>query len=380
MRRLCGLLPCILYAIACAVAWRRVTKTIIAAPSREIIAETISGGFVCLTVPLSAYQILHHLSHFVEPRQQSQIVRIIWTVPVYSVSSWLSLRFAGHHSGDWSKSIMMVREIYEAYVIFSFMQYLVTYLDGDSDSLGVRLASKPAITGQHKPPFCCLPRWQMDGEFLRKCKIGVLQYVMMRVVTTVVGVALEHAGHGDDHTERRLRRASLCIQLMNAGSQTWALYVLFLFYHSMHKELEPIHPFGKFLCIKAIIFFSWWQAIALSFVVYQTTSDEIEPVGDDAWQHPRDRAQALQDLLVCMEMLLAAVAYIYVFPLSDFVPAHDLGSPRHESDKENDNPKATVAYAFWISCVPLELQDEIRAIVPAAPTVLFCVPAKKLIP
>jgi hypothetical protein len=223
MRRLCGLLPCILYAIACAVAWRRVTKTIIAAPSREIIAETISGGFVCLTVPLSAYQILHHLSHFVEPRQQSQIVRIIWTVPVYSVSSWLSLRFAGHHSGDWSKSIMMVREIYEAYVIFSFMQYLVTYLDGDSDSLGVRLASKPAITGQHKPPFCCLPRWQMDGEFLRKCKIGVLQYVMMRVVTTVVGVALEHAEHGDDHTERRLRRASLCIQLMNAGSQTWAL-------------------------------------------------------------------------------------------------------------------------------------------------------------
>lgn len=38
-------------------------------------------------------QIVLHLSNFVEPRQQSQIVRIVFMVPTYSVTAFLSLRF-----------------------------------------------------------------------------------------------------------------------------------------------------------------------------------------------------------------------------------------------------------------------------------------------
>ena len=212
--------PCLLYCCAAAVAWRRVVRVIITSPAHEIIAETMAGGFVCLTVPLSMYQIITHLCHFYEPRQQSQIVRIICTVPVYSISSWLSLHLIGHHYSDCAKYVLMIREVYEAVVLLSFMNYLIYFIDADADSLGSRLASKPAITGQHKPPFCCLSSWQMGAEFLRNCKFGVIQYVLMRVLTTLLSVALEHAaGLHSPH----VRTALIVMQVSNAASQTWAL-------------------------------------------------------------------------------------------------------------------------------------------------------------
>ncbi|CAM9962289.1 unnamed protein product [Discosporangium mesarthrocarpum] len=48
---------------------------------------------MCLTVPLATFQIVLHLTNFVEPRQQSQIVRIVLMVPIYSVSAFASLRY-----------------------------------------------------------------------------------------------------------------------------------------------------------------------------------------------------------------------------------------------------------------------------------------------
>ena len=36
------------------------------------------------------------------------------------------------------------------------------------------------------------------------------------------------------------------------------MYFLVLFYMSVKEELAPIKPVPKFLCIKAIIFFSFW--------------------------------------------------------------------------------------------------------------------------
>ena len=49
------------------------------------------------------------------------------------------------------------------------------------------------------------------------------------------------------------------ITLIINFSVAYAFYVLMLFYHTLHSRLEPYDPLPKFLSIKAIIFFAFWQ-------------------------------------------------------------------------------------------------------------------------
>lgn len=42
-------------------------------------------------------------------------------------------------------------------------------------------------------------------------------------------------------------------------SVTLALYTLLIFYHVFDKELAPHKPLAKFLCVKGIVFFCFWQ-------------------------------------------------------------------------------------------------------------------------
>ena len=57
------------------------------------VASEIGGWFVALTVPLSIYQIGQHLMHWYDGALQKQVVRILFMVPMYATTSWLSLKF-----------------------------------------------------------------------------------------------------------------------------------------------------------------------------------------------------------------------------------------------------------------------------------------------
>jgi hypothetical protein len=42
-------------------------------------------------------------------------------------------------------------------------------------------------------------------------------------------------------------------------SIAYAFVVLATFYKTLKHKLAPFHPVGKFLCIKFVIFFAFWQ-------------------------------------------------------------------------------------------------------------------------
>lgn len=44
---------------------------------------------------------------------------------------------------------------------------------------------------------------------------------------------------------------------VNNMSQFVAMYCLVMFYKANNAELRPMNPFPKFLCIKAVVFFSF---------------------------------------------------------------------------------------------------------------------------
>lgn len=47
--------------------------------------------------------------------------------------------------------------------------------------------------------------------------------------------------------------------LANNFSQMIAIFCLVLFYSVFKKELKPLHPIRQFMCIKAVVFATFWQ-------------------------------------------------------------------------------------------------------------------------
>jgi len=102
------------------------------------------------------------------PDCQKYVVRILWMVPLYSIQSWLSLRYH-----QFALYIDTLRDLYEAFVIQSFLYYLVEILGGE-DVLSRTLREKRDVdVGEHgKCVGRCVPKWEMGEEFMLQCKHG----------------------------------------------------------------------------------------------------------------------------------------------------------------------------------------------------------------
>lgn len=93
---------------------------------------------------------------------------------------WIGLFFPKH-----SIYVDSFRECYEAYVIYNFMVYLLHYLNLNMD-LEATMQYKPQV--YHFFPLCCIRPWLMGREFIHNCKHGILQYTVVRPITTFISV------------------------------------------------------------------------------------------------------------------------------------------------------------------------------------------------
>lgn len=279
----------------------------------------IGGLFVGSAMPFCFWHISEHVTHFTKPILQKHIIRILWMVPIYAANAWLGLIFPHH-------SIYMdsIRECYEAYVIYNFMKYLLNFLNLEMD-LEATLEMKAPV--KHFFPLCCLKEWKMGRDFVHNCKHGILQYTVVRPITTFIAAICEIYGvYGEG--EWRGGVAYPYIIVVNNVSQCIAMYCLVLFYKANYVYLRPMKPLPKFLCIKAVIFFSFFQQVAITFLVYFGYIKDIFG-GDPEENEPKYLSIKLQNFLICIEMFLAAFAHKYSFPHEPFhinVPNYDYNS------------------------------------------------------
>uniref|UniRef100_A0A1A9WHJ7 Transmembrane protein 184C n=1 Tax=Glossina brevipalpis TaxID=37001 RepID=A0A1A9WHJ7_9MUSC len=300
----------------------------------------IGGLFVLSAVPVSIFHIIQHVIHFTKPILQKHIIRILWMVPIYALNAWLGLLFPKH-----SIYVDSLRECYEAYVIYNFMVYLLHYLNLGMD-LEATMEYKPQV--YHFFPLCCLRPWIMGREFIHNCKHGILQYTVVRPITTFISVICEICGvYGEGKFAGNV--AFPYIVAINNLSQFVAMYCLVLFYRANKANLKPMKPIPKFLCIKAVVFFSFFQGVILNILVYY---EFIKIFGGDK---PGDNDKAniasmLQNFLICIEMFLAAVAHIYSFPHHPF----HINSPQYWN-----NPNHNWCRAFLSMMDISDIQEDV---------------------
>jgi len=174
-------------------------------------------------------------------------------IPIFSIQSWFSLFF---HSA--SPYLIAVRDLYEAFVLASFVYYIIE-LCGGEDQLANKLRMKDPKYGE----LNCLLRsrcgnWQMGRPFLLNCKYGVLQFVFFKIVTTIVVIIL-HSQDNFHKGEWGWNSSYTYLAIMMNVSIGYALYCLVKLYFATKDYLKEWNPVWKFLCIKGIIFFTFWQ-------------------------------------------------------------------------------------------------------------------------
>lgn len=122
----------------------------------------IAACTTLFAVLTAIWHIYQHLNNYLEPTYQRYTVRIILMVPIYAITSFLSLVYS-------TRSIYFnsIRDIYEAWVIYNFLSLCLAWVGGPGaviTSLGGRML---------KPSWhlmtCCLPPLPLDGFDIIKC-------------------------------------------------------------------------------------------------------------------------------------------------------------------------------------------------------------------
>ena len=102
-------------------------------------------------------------------------------------------------------------------------------------------------------------------------------------------------------------------------SQCLALYALIKLFYAVKPSLIALNtkPYGKFACVKGVVFFTWWQGVAIAWL---QQAGWIREMG--AWAAD-DIANGLQDYLITIEMVFFAVAHMYTFSHEEYDSGYD---------------------------------------------------------
>ncbi|XVF41680.1 hypothetical protein PTKIN_Ptkin01aG0299400 [Pterospermum kingtungense] len=268
----------------------------------------ISVAFICTAgaIALAILHIYRHLLNYTEPIFQRYIVRIIFMVPVYALMSFLSLVLP--QSSIYFNSI---REVYEAWVIYNFLSLCLAWVGGPG-------AVVLSLSGRVLKPSwclmtCCFPPIPLDGRFIRKCKQGCLQFVILKPILVAVTLVFYAKGKYKDGNFSP-NQAYLYLTIIYTISYTTALYALLLFYMACKDLLQPFNPVPKFIIIKSVVFLTYWQGVLVFLAAKSGFIKDAE------------EAAQFQNFIICVEMLIAAVGHLFAFPYKEYAGANIGGS------------------------------------------------------
>ncbi|KAJ2916305.1 hypothetical protein MD484_g4124, partial [Candolleomyces efflorescens] len=296
----------------------------------------VCGSFTAVAAVASFWLINKHLQWYTNKREQRYIVRLLFLVPIYALISFASFLF-------WNNAtpLILVRDAYEAIVLTAFFYLLLVYLSPDPEEQK-RIFLKAGLSKAN----------DQDGlYFLQLMKWGVLQYCVIRPLTTLIAVILDYAGYYCESSWSPVW-GHVWIVIIISISVTIAMYCLIQLYLPVSKELKPHRPILKLFSVKAVVFLTFWQATLLSGL------SMLGVVKDTKYMTAEDINIGIGAILECFEMMIFAFVHIKAFTYKPYRPFHNPASkdppprrtPRFRSLGHALDFRETFR-EIWIGCV-----------------------------
>ena len=311
----CKFRPGFSNASSCCVVWRNGSNSCETSSSLSTFVDEpfswiIAFVFAAIGFSIATWNVIQHLRHFNSPEKQKPIVRIISIVPFYAIFSWLSLVFI-------EKGIYFdtVRDVYEAYVIYAFLNLVLGYGGGEASTCSI-IAQSPGSIQHPWPLKCVMKPIALGGTFLHTCKRATVQFVLMKPVAAIVSLSLYAADLYDSPAYQWI------LLIVYNVSYTLALYWLFLFYLATKEMLRArkAHPVFKFLAVKLVVFATYYQQLAVAAVKLV----------------PEEERARWNSFVLCVEMSLFAILHVKAFSYLEFMGIDDFEIGVLSND-ENEN-------------------------------------------
>ena len=374
----------------------RVHPTESACENHTLDMAVIIAAFSSIaSIVLSSLLILEHLSFFLNPQCQAKIVRILFMVPLYSLCSFLSFVYPSSSDYlsivrdtyesyvlynffslvilllgglDFLVRIIMVRSPKPIKHLFPLTLFVKKNTQSDPFTTRdmnftfttntvqsklscqyilhtVKLIPSALLSGFQKV-FCCISLNEfipISPYLLFNCRRSVFQFMVIKPLISLAVIVLTVYGEMGSFLD--FKGSFYTIIIYNA-SITVALYGLTYLYlamihirRSIYSEEDAVSSnydsnaiLPKFVCIKVILFFSYWQGLVIAILNYYGAFSLHKVEGSNNTLHNTNSTltcnhildpQQIQELLICSEMLIISLAHKFYFSSREFIHTND---------------------------------------------------------
>ena len=302
---------------AAPVAWRGIDLTWVTSKPALIAAGITS----LIAIVLATRDIRAHTQKYERPRLQRPIIRLLFMLPFYGVLSFASLLLP-----EMRFVLLTIRDSYEAFALYQFMSLMVAYAGGEGQL--IYALEQKRYKGLHLYPCCCLPLFKLNRDFFLRCKRLILQYALIKPSSSFLALTMTPLGLYREASYEWFSNLYPWLMCINNVSISYALYYLVLFEIECERELAYCKAGIKFLCIKSIIFFAFWQSWLIGILI---------PMGlfymGDTPEEQEFTTATLLEWLICIELAPISITHHFAFNVRRLEDALK-DAPAYESSQE----------------------------------------------
>ncbi|KAI0668072.1 DUF300-domain-containing protein [Trametes maxima] len=271
------------------------------------IGWLIAGACAAVTVVLTLINVGFHATHYTNRGEQRQIIRILYMPAVYAIISFFSYRFFRSYT-----YYDLIETAYESVTLSAFLLLLIEFVaataaEHDVDNAILR-KDKEALP----IPFCCWRYRPTKAYFMYTVKWSVLQYVILRPLLSIAGIVCQYYGVLCQSGSWSFKTAHAYITVIDGVSISIALYGMLVFYGLTKDELKGRKPLSKFMSIKLIVMFTFYQGLVFSAL-------EGRVIKATQYWTETNIADGLNALAICIEMVLFSAFMLYAYSWREYV-------------------------------------------------------------